>query len=826
MNIKSATFVPPRGNFDSKIIIVGDNPSAHEIKKNPRQPFSSLEGKELLTALNANGIAREDCYFTYAIKDIDYPLSNYINFTKRNNIPVANCSDRFYEYAELLKEELECLSGNVIMPLGDAALYMLAERIGITKWRGSIIESTLAVGRKLVPSINPNTIIAPKRIYNNKYLLMTDIAKASEESAFPEILHHPSRILIRPTFEEAVTFLVICKDRGLKGSIISLDIEVIGEIDCIAFSYDEHNAASIPFNRGRQGDYYTLNQEITLWKQIAEIIEHPDISLCGQNIIFDLQFIHKKLNIVPKGNLYCTMVAQKLLYPDFPIGLDFITSIYTRLPYYKADGKKWMKMQAGTLDNWWEYNARDALVCSIAIKKQLEDIKELNNDEVYEQKMQLHYPLMFMSYKGINIDVAGIQQEREETLKKIEQIEEEINEKVGYEINTNSPKQLQEYFYDTLKIKPYLKRTPKGWVPTVDETALKRIARKGVEVANLMLKIRKLSKRAGNYLDVTKISPDARVRCQYKPHGADTGRLASSSDIFDEGMNQQNWPHDLLKYLTPDSGHIFYSFDLSQIENRIVANIGRVMAMIEAFENGIDVHKLTAALFFNKRIEEISDEVGSSTIGDGTKSERHWGKAGNHSLNYDFGYKAFALKYEITEKAAKWIINRYHQVYPEVRGVFHAHVKTQLAKDRTLTNLMGRKRRFLGEWGDLLFRDAYAHIPQSTVADKIDKHALNYIYGNQTTFSEVSLMIQIHDSVGFQIPLSVPLKHHADILLKIHSSMSTPLCWKDREFDVPTDLTMGFNLNKQDCIDIKDKNIPRNVDKLETILHENISKLS
>jgi len=88
------------------------------------------------------------------------------------------------------------------------------------------------------------------------------------------------------------------------------------------------------------------------------------------------------------------------------------------------------------------------------------------------------------------------------------------------------------------------------------------------------------------------------------------------------------------------------------------------------------------------------------------------------------------------------------------------------------------------------------------------------------------LMIQIHDSVGFQIPLSVPLKHHADILLKIHSSMSTPLCWKDREFDVPTDLTMGFNLNKQDCIDIKDKNIPRNVDKLETILHENISKLS
>ena len=142
-------------------------------------------------------------------------------------------------------------------------------------------------------------------------------------------------------------------------------------------------------------------------------------------------------------------------------------------------------------------------------------------------------------------------------------------------------------------------------------------------------------------------------------------------------MNLQNWPHSMLRYLIADEGHIYYSFDLSQFENRIVAYVGNIKQMIEAFETGIDVHSLTAALIFGKPINEVSRKDGSCPLGDGQHSERFWGKKANHGLNYDLGYKSFALYYELPEREAKAIVERYHQAYPGVRQTFHAEVRKQ-----------------------------------------------------------------------------------------------------------------------------------------------------
>ena len=254
--------------------------------------------------------------------------------------------------------------------------------------------------------------------------------------------------------------------------------------------------------------------------------------------------------------------------------------------------------------------------------------------------------------------------------------------------------------------------------------------------------------------------------------------------------------------------------------------MGRVLPMIEAFEKGIDLHKQTAGLVFNKPWEDVSSEPGSTHLGGGKHSERDFGKKANHSLNYDFGYKAFALKYEITERDAKFIVNAYHSVYPEIRGTYHQMIKNSLAKTRSLTNLYGRNRIFLDRWGDQLFKDAYAHIPQSSVADKMDKHGLDFIYSNQQWFKDVELLIQIHDSIGFQLPLSLPWIEHAKILRRIHASLSTPMSFHGREFPVPCDIMVGLTLNKGDCIELKHKQINPDINQFASQLEGIYLKVS
>ena len=271
-------------------------------------------------------------------------------------------------------------------------------------------------------------------------------------------------------------------------------------------------------------------------------------------------------------------------------------------------------------------------------------------------------------------------------------------------------------------------------------------------------------------------------------------------------MNLQNWPHSMLTYLLADPGYIYYSFDLSQFENRVVAYVGNVTQMIDAFETGQDVHSLTASLIFDKPIDQVSREDGSCPLGDGQHSERFWGKKANHGLNYDLGYKSFALYYELPENQAKVIIEKYHSAYPGVRQNFHSHVRKQIAKNRTLTNLMGRNTRFLGRRDDKLFKEAYACIPQGTCGDLINERGLEYIYYNPDKFLHVDLLTQVHDSVGFQIPISLGWMEHARILNDIKRSLETPLTWRVQEFVVPVDLSMGLNMGEVE--EISHKNWP------------------
>lgn len=816
MKAASKTFVPPMGLPLASIMVCGEQPGQQEVMM--RQPFYGPAGKLLKACLQHAGIPTASCYFTNVFKDFDKELEGYIQAPKSRRASPAWLG-RGQEYVELLHEEVTEFSGELIIAVGNVALAALTGRWGIHKWRGSLLPCICDPSKKVVPIIHPSSVL--RGASEDRHLIVNDLKKALlyREAGYKLM---ERKVITRPNFDEACAFLEACYRKGMEGMPITFDIEIKHlELNCISFGWEPELSISIPL-MDEKGDYFNPSQELHIMKLIARILTNPSIRKLGQNLIFDTHFLLRKYGI-RSVNLDDSMIAHHTLFPQLAKGLDMITSLYTDQPYYKDEGKEWFK-GGGSYQTLWVYNGLDSSTVCEAFPKIMADLEQLNNVAAYERQLSIVQPCCYMMERGILVDLPGLVAER----KKMEadaQAKREQLAKLAPGLNPQSPKQLQDYFYGTLKLPPMKNKQHKI---SVDADALKRIARKGEtgsKEARLILDIKKQEKLASTYMADMKFDSDSRIRCSYQPCGTTYSRLSSAKSIFGTGMNMQNWPHSMLRHLKADPGYVLYSVDLSQAENRIVAYVGRIEQMINAFETGQDVHRLTASLIFNKPIEEISDEPGSCSLGNGESTERQWGKKANHGLNYDLGYKTFALYYDMPEKDAKFVVDRYHAAYPELRRNFHGHVKECLRRDRTLTNLMGRRTLFLTDLDDTTFKAAYSCIPQGTVGDIINERGMAYIYYNKL-FQPVELLQQVHDSISFQIPLSIPWEDHAVMLQAIKDSLETPITTHyGRSFVIPADTCMGLSLMKEEGIELKSKKWPSTIKELATKLEENYEKL-
>lgn len=833
--MRASTYVPPSGSAsEASIVIVGEQPGVQEVRQ--RRPFVGPSGQNLIECLYAAKIDDGEVYKTNVIKDLDRPLSEYIDIRSGKNAK-ALVSPMGQQYIDELIEELNQTRANVIVACGNIALFVLTSRIGISSWRGSIVESTLLPGRKVIPTFHPANWTREK-LFNNpslylyKYLVVIDLKRAKEQSQFAELRSLPRKLITRPTYYEAISFIDECIAFGHRGHVIDYDIELSAhtqELSCIGFAYDETLAMCIPF-MDHNGDYYTVEQELHIMLCISALMQDASIIKRGQNVIFDSHFLLRKYGI-RTHNMECTMIAQGILWPEFRKSLEFITSIWTDIPYYKRDGKIWLS-GGNDWENGWRYNCLDVLSCAAAHPKQLQELELQGNSNTYNRQKRLIEPLTYMMERGIKIDVEGMRLAAQDCEKQIVELVEGLSAVMERdcvasaeqmvtkkEFNLNSPAQLAQYFYEELGYKPYL--DPDTGRPTTDAIALTRLANKGCKEANLVLKLRSLSKQKSTFLDTTQIDSDGRMRCQYNPVGTKFGRISSSENIFGTGTNLQNQPHSVLTHFIADEGYVIYSMDMSQIENRIVAYYGNITPMIEAFARGIDLHRLTAAMtlkiLFNvkKSLEEIS------------RSEReNYGKRPNHGFNYGYGYKSYSLKYEVPEVEAKQVHNAYHMIYPQLRSSYWQGIQNDLRRDRCLVTLLGRVIPFFGKWDDKLLNAAYSAIPQSTNGDHVNDRGVNFIYySDDPDLQLVELLLPIHDSIDFQMPLSVPLSVHARTLLKIRASLETPFQVHGHSFSVPADLVVNKCLNKELGVELKGNNFPYSPTALQHALHVAMTKL-
>jgi uracil-DNA glycosylase family 4 len=793
------------GPTTAEIILVGEAPGEREERIG--QPFVGMAGQLLNSLLKAAGIVRNYCYITNVVKE--RPPSNnikvFIDLGKKQILRTA--AYEFYERE--LATELAKINSNIIVAFGQTALYALTgQHDRITQRRGSLYESTLLPGRKVIACLHP---AAALRMYNYQHLIVFDLKRAKEEAQFPELKLPQYQLLTEPSFEDVAYYLdYILEEHPL----IAFDIEVVNEeVSHISFSDNPNRAVCIPFiSNGRE--YFTLEKEAIIWNKIALILENPYIRKIAQNRIFDGHFLFRRYGI-KVHNCEDTMIGQGIANTDFRKGLDFICSIHTRIPYYKDEGKKWMDM-GGSEIMFREYNAKDSIVLQHAWPSIVHDLNIMKNYDIYQQQNMLVEPLTFMQERGIRMDVEGIKQKRRDNETRIAKLTEELNQLCGKVVNYGSPKQLSEYFYIEKGIKPYTKN---GRI-TTDETAMIRLARKGFKEAEVILQLRRLSKMNSNYYNTDKISSDGRLRTAYNPVGTVSGRLSSGESIFGEGNNVQNQPHEVREFMLPDDGNIMFSIDLSQAELRIVANIAPESKMIEALEHG-DIHALTAEtimnLYYRGKVPEGVTVLTESPLGNGTYNWRFWGKKANLGLNYGQGYKKFALQNQLQERDAKMIVDGYFRMYPGIRTYQKWVIQELYTKSRRLTNPFGRSRIFLDRWGQQLFNAAFDFIPQSTVGDIINSRGINYIYFS-SNFAPVILVNQVHDSIEFEVPVSTSFRRIAEMLLSIKASLETPITWRGREFSVPAELKAGGNLKDAD-----DDN-PRGLKRVKLTVVNNVAE--
>lgn len=471
--------------------------------------------------------------------------------------------------------------------------------------------------------------------------------------------------------------------------------------------------------------------------------------------------------------------------------------------------------------NFLKYSGLDSACTLMAHDAFWKDVDPEFSD-AYSMTTDILPVLMFMQERGILIDTKALEDTKVDVLKSKATKQEELNALCGRELNVNSPKDCCSYFYSELGIPPY--KNPQG-NPTVDDAALQRLvrgtmARPGLRQAKLVQEIRGLGKLYGTYLNL-EFDPDNRLRCSYNPRGTKFGRLSSSKTIRGTGTNFQNLPPEFKKFLVADPGYVFVEVDKRQAEWVVVAYVTGDANMINAVESGLDVHTYTASLMFDAPASIIkyehklnghstnANEILERRSTDPLLSEfnyakwirsmslRQCGKKSNHGLNYDEGAYQFALINEMEIPEAKKIYNMYHSNYPGIK-IWYDSVKGLLQKTRTLTNCFGRTVRFMGAWGEDLWKSAYAMLPQSTVVDSLNKGMVE-IYNDQEICGKeganTDILAQVHDSILMQIPISFLMEERNFnwFLRKITDYTSPDITYLLRTFKIASDYKFGFN---------------------------------
>ncbi|MGH7631397.1 MAG: DNA polymerase I, partial [Gemmatimonadales bacterium] len=360
-------------------------------------------------------------------------------------------------------------------------------------------------------------------------------------------------------------------------------------------------------------------------------------------------------------------------------------------------------------------------------------------------EMPLVPVLVDMEWEGIAIDPALFARLTVELGVELTRLEVEIGRVAGVDLNLNSPRQLATVLFEQQQL-PVLKKTKTG--TSTDADVLEQLAAMGHALPRLILEYRELQKLKGTYVDALPAAVNAttgRIHTSFNQTGAATGRLSSSDP------NLQNIPvrtargEAIRRGFVPAPGCVFLVADYSQIELRLMAHLSGDPAFIEAFRQGGDIHRQTAALIFNIAADRVTPEM------------RARAKTINFATIYGQGPFALSRQLGISQDEAKQFITRYFERFAGVRAFLERQV--ELAREQGYVETLFKRRRYIPEIRDRNFnmraygeRNARNSPLQGSAADLI-KLAMVRIHGALRERALASrMLLQVHDELVFEVP--------------------------------------------------------------------------
>ncbi len=372
------------------------------------------------------------------------------------------------------------------------------------------------------------------------------------------------------------------------------------------------------------------------------------------------------------------------------------------------------------------------------------NLSEAEQKIVNEIELPLTVILAEMEYTGVAIDTAYLKELSNYMTEKLAELEDFIYQLAGGPFNINSPKQVAEVLYDRIGIKPK-KRKRSTSAEILEELSSE------YEICEFILQHRKFSKLRSTYTDSLPLlisERDGRIHTTYNQATTVTGRLSSSNPNLQNIPIRSEEGNKIRNAFCPKDKEHYYmlSADYSQIELRLLAHIAHVDHLIEAFNNNIDVHTLTASKLFGVPMEEV------------TKDMRRKAKAVNFGIIYGQSKYGLAKALNISNKEAEDFINKYFESYPQIRIYMetkidfaheHGYVETMYGRRRYLRAALSSANYQIREFAE---RAAINQPLQGTAADLIKLAMIEVDKQLKAKGLKSKMVMQVHDELVFEVP--------------------------------------------------------------------------
>ena len=584
----------------------------------------------------------------------------------------------------------------------------------------------------------------------NHYQATPALAQDNSDEALPAIQIDRSRyetLLTAADLNRWVEKLKQAKLFALDTETDNLDYMAANLVG-ISFALENGEAAYLPLQLDYLGAPKTL-EKTTALTLLKPVLENPSIQKVGQNFKYDLT-IFARNDIDVQGVAFDTMLESYVLNSTGRHNMDDLAKRYLghqtiSFEEIAGKGKNQLTFNQIPLEQAAEYAAEDA---DVTMKLQQVLWEKLSKEPTLEKLFkEMELPLLGvlsrMERRGVLIDSDALFLQSNEIANRLSELEEQAYVLAGQPFNLASTKQLQEILFDKLGL-PVIQKTPKG-APSTNEEVLEELAFSH-ELPKVLVEHRGLSKLKSTYTDKLPqmVNPQTgRVHTSYHQAVTATGRLSSSDPNLQNIPIRNEEGRRIRQAFIAREGFTVVAADYSQIELRIMAHLSQDQGLINAFTQGKDIHRSTAAEIFGVALDEVTSE------------QRRNAKAINFGLIY--GMSAFGLSRQlgIGRADAQSYMDLYFKRYPGVQTFMH-DIREKAKAQGYVETLFGR-RLYLPDINSSngMRRKAAERVAinapmQGTAADII-KRAMIQLDQKLQSDPDIAMIMQVHDELVFEV---------------------------------------------------------------------------